>query len=139
VIGEADAIEQFEQQTEALHAQQSQIEDQIDALADTIAQDKADAMALTLVAAQVGVFNSNVKALLAETGGIIEQMVGWKNALALLAEQSAPPSPNFYTNQNTAGMFFWSGLKSRLDRYASVMALSKSDLPVPGPAAASRG
>lgn len=138
VIGEADAIEQFERQSEELRSQQAQIEGQIDALADTIAQDKSDAMTLTLVAAQVGVFNRNVKALLAETGGIIEQMVGWKTALELLGEQSAPPSPNFYTNQNTAGMFFWSGLKSRLDRYASVMALSKADLSVQEQAAASR-
>lgn len=131
VIGEADAIDGFEQQTAALRAQQAQIEGQIDALADTIAQDKADAMTLTLVAAQVGVFNRNIKALLAETGGIIEQMLGWKNALELLCEQSVPPSPNFYTNQNTAGMFFWSGLKSRLERCASVMALSKVSLSVP--------
>lgn len=139
VIGEADAIDGFEQQTAALRAQQTQITSQIDALADTIAQDKADAMTLTLVAAQVCIFNRNIKALLAETGGIIEQMLEWKNALELLSEQSAPPSPNFYTNQNTAGMFFWSGLKSRLDRCASVMALSKIDLSMPVPAAASQG
>ena len=126
VIGEVDAIGQFNEQTADLQDQRDQLVTQMAALATTIAEDKSEAMELSLVAAQVGVFNAGIKTLLASTSGILDQMVSWKTALGLLADHAGPPSPNFYTNQITAGMFFWSSLKSKLDRYAGILALSKT-------------
>ncbi|MGZ5044907.1 MAG: hypothetical protein ACXV8P_08950 [Methylobacter sp.] len=130
VVGEADAIQQFEDKTKELSDQQSQLGQQISDLATTIAEDQADALTLTLtlIAAQTGVFNTQIKDILADTGGIVDQMTAWENSLALLSDYSRPPSANFYTNQVTAGIAYWSDLKAQLTRYSNIMAQSVTNI-----------
>ncbi len=126
VVGEADAIKAFEAQTQALTDQQGQLSEQIFNLSNTIASDKADAMTLTLVAAQMGIFNTQIKNLLAECAGILAQMEQWKESLDLLSDVSSPPSANYYTYQVTAASSYWADLQAQLQRYAAIMAQSVS-------------
>lgn len=127
VVGEADAIKQFEEQTQALTDQQGKLSDQIFALANTIASDKADAMTLTLTAAQMGVFNTQIQDLLDECEGILAQMEQWKESLDLLSDVSSPSTPNYYTYQVTAASSFWADLQTQLQRFTSIMGLSVSN------------
>ncbi len=127
VVGEAEAIKAFEAQTQALTDQQGQLSQQIFDLANTIASDKADAMTLTLVAAQMGVFNTQIDVILEQCEGILAQMKQWRGALGLLSDVSSPPSPNYYTYQVTAASSYWADLQAQLQRFASIMALSVSN------------
>jgi hypothetical protein len=124
IAGEADAIKQFQEQTQALSDQQTQLNHQIFELANTLDQDRADAMTLTLTAAQIGVFNAQIKGILADISSLVSQMSDWGKALALLSEFSTPPGPRFYSDQVTAGTTYWRSLKATLDRYQRIMALS---------------
>jgi len=124
VVGEAEAIQKFNEQTKELSNQQADLGQQISNLVTTIAENQTDMMTLTLTAAQIGVFNTQIEGVLADTGGIIDQMMGWKNTLALLSEYSNPSTDNFYTNQVTAGITYWSDLQSQLIHYSNIMAQS---------------
>jgi hypothetical protein len=127
IVGEADAIKGFEEQTQHLSDEQTRVSQQIFDLANTIASDKADAMSLTLVAAQMGVFNSQIASLLGQASSILVQMSNWKNDLDLLSDYVGPPSVNFYTKQVSAGVSYWSALQTQLVRYSSIMAQSVSN------------
>jgi hypothetical protein len=124
VVGEADAIKQFNEQVQALTDKQTELSDAIFNLASTIAQDQSDAMTLTLTAAQIGVFNTQIKTLLVNLGSVIEQLTDWKSDLALLSDLPAPPSPHFYTQQVTQGEAYWQAFAVQLARYSSILALS---------------
>jgi len=124
VVGEADAIKQFNEQVQALTDKQTELSEAIFNLANTIAQDQADAMTLTLTAAQIAVFNTQIKTLLANLGSVIELLADWKSDLALLCDLPVPPSPQFYTQQVTAGAAYWQAFSEQLARYSSILALS---------------
>lgn len=124
VVGEAEEIEQFNEQNKALSDQQAELGQQISDLATTIAEDQTDSMTLTLTAAQIGIFNTQIQGILADTGGIIDQMTDWEKALALFSDYSSPPSANFYTNQVTACITYWTDLQTQLNHYSNIIAQS---------------
>jgi hypothetical protein len=122
VVGEVDAVKQFEAQQKALSDQQASLTQQISDLADTIAEDKADAMTLTLTAAQVAVFDAQIENITGIASGIIDQMIGWGNQLDDLAAFGSPPVAGFYASQVASGNTFWSALNTQLTRYAQIMS-----------------
>lgn len=124
LAGEVEAIQQFEEQNKALMEKQADLGAQIVALEETIAQDKADRLELTLAAAQIDIFTKQVHALLGFAGSVVEQMKGWANQLDLFSIQSAPPSAGFYEAQVAAGQTFWAALSSTTARYQQILALS---------------
>jgi hypothetical protein len=124
VVGEVDAIQQFAQQQKELSAQQDSLTQQISDLANTIAEDKTDAMTLTLTAAQVAVFDAQVQSVIAVAGGIVDQMIGWGTQLNDLAAFSSPPVKGFYASQVASGSAFWSALHAQLTRYANIMSFA---------------
>ncbi len=124
IVGEAAAISQFNEQTKALADKQIELGNRIFDLANTIAEDKADAMTLTLTATQIGGFNDQIKNLLASIESVLEQMTDWKNDLALLSDFSQPPRAQFYTDQVTNGTAYWLKFQSQLMRYVNILSLS---------------
>jgi predicted nucleic acid-binding Zn-ribbon protein len=126
VVGEVAAVQQFDEQQKAFSAQQASLSDQISALADTIAEDKTDAMTLTLTAAQVAVFDAQVQSITGIAGGIVDQMIGWGKQLDDLAAFSSPPVAGFYASQIASGNTFWSALHAQVTRYAQIMSFAAS-------------
>jgi hypothetical protein len=122
VVGEVDAVKQFEAQQKALSDQQASLTQQISDLADTIAEDKTDAMTLTLTAAQVAVFDAQIETITGIAGGIVDQMIGWGSQLDDLAAFTSPPVAGFYASQIASGNTFWSALHTQLTRYVQIMS-----------------
>jgi hypothetical protein len=124
LAGEVEAIEQFNEENKQLLEQQAELGAQIVALVKNIAQDQEDQLELTLVAAQVDIFATQIQNLLAYMGSVLSQLKGWANPVNLLASYTTPPSAGFYTAQVAAGQAFWSGLFTETARYQSILALS---------------
>lgn len=122
VVGEVDAIKQFDEKTKALRDKQTELGKKISNLAKMIAEDKAELMELTLVTAQIGEFDTRIKDILAFTGSIVDQMTAWQKQLELFSDYSRPLQPNFYSDQVSAGITYWSTLKKQLIRYSKIMA-----------------
>jgi cell fate (sporulation/competence/biofilm development) regulator YlbF (YheA/YmcA/DUF963 family) len=133
VVGEADAISEFIDQTKALADQQAQIGQQIAALATTVAEEQADKLVLTLVLAQIGIFEAQIQALVQSVGSLIDQMKGWGSALDELTLHSQPPAPAFYRSQVAAGAAFWSALVDKTGRYQRILALTSIPMPDESP------
>lgn len=124
VVGEADALSEFNQQTAALAGQQTEIGAKIVALVVNIAEDQADKLVLTLVLAQIGVFVAQIQALVELTGSVVDEMKGWTAMLDRLVLASQPPAPAFYTNQVEAGLAFWSEIAAKSPRYQRILTMT---------------
>ena len=131
VVGEVDKIMEYNQQIQDLSDKQGEISQQISQLADTIAEDRTDAMTLSLTAAQISVFNDQIKLMVNQTGALLDQMLDWKRALDQLTEVGKTPSASFYVQQVDDGIAYWKQLKTKLLRYSNIITLSKTTINQP--------
>jgi gas vesicle protein len=122
VVGEADAIKEFNKQVQELKDKQADLGDQISALATTIAIDKTESMTLTLTAAQIGEFYNRVSVIVSIATSLVSQMASWKSQLLLLCDYTNPPEDNYYAKQVSAGLNYWIDLNESLVRYSAIMA-----------------
>ncbi|ETW99354.1 MAG: hypothetical protein ETSY1_15315 [Candidatus Entotheonella factor] len=131
IYGEANEINEFNEKNKQYSEQQDSLGQQISDLVTTIGEDEVDMATLTLSSAQVDIFNTQITGMVSTTGGIIDQMLDWKKQLNLLAEHSEPPSPNYFSDQVSTGITYWTSLKAALTRYSAIMALSKTSSSLP--------
>lgn len=124
IVGEVEAVQKFDKATAELRKKQNKIGAEIVGLVNTIARDKTDMMNLTLTAAQIGIFNTQSQNIVDRAAEIIDQMTDWTEHLELLSDYQVPPHENFFTDQVTDAIKYWTELNKNLRRYAGIMAHS---------------
>lgn len=125
--GEAQSIFTYNQTIAAQYQQQTSLIQQIGDLAKTIAEDVADMMTLSLTAAQIALFNTQLTTMVNAASDLVSQVGAWSMQIGELKLVTVPPTPGYFTAQVTDAQTFWSDLSAALTRYLGIIAASGSD------------
>lgn len=118
--GLAKEVIDYNNEIAETYKKQAEIGGKISALATEIKRDQLDYATLTLTAAQIKIFNTQVQKVLADMGSILDQMSGWRQQIDQLSDFSKPPSKGFFTQQVKNGQAYWADLAANLSRYESI-------------------
>lgn len=124
--GEAQAIAAYNQTISAQYAKQSSLIQQISDLAKSIAADATDMMTLSLTAAQIALFNTQLTTMVGSASSLVTQMANWSMQIGELGLVSAPPTKGYFEAQVIDAQSFWADLMFALNRYLGIIAASGS-------------
>ena len=124
--GEAQAIVAYNQTISAQYAKQSSLIQQISDLAKSIAADTTDMMTLSLTAAQIALFNTQLTTMVGSASSLVTQMANWSMQIGELGLVSAPPTKGYFEAQVIDAQSFWADLMFALNRYLGIIAASGS-------------
>ena len=122
--GEVQAIIAYNQTITADYNKQTSLIQQISDLAKNIAADKADMMTLSLTAAQIALFDSQLDTMVGSASSLVKQMSDWSMQIGELGLVTSPPSKGYFTAQVTDAQTFWADLMFSLNRYLGIIAAS---------------
>jgi len=124
IAGEAAEIQKFNAEVAALYESQTQTIQEMTALANRIAADKTDLLMLSLTAAQIQIFNTQLQTLLADATSVVDALAAWNAQIGEMALASDGMGDGYFTGQVNAGKVFWTALRSKLARYLGIIAAS---------------
>lgn len=120
VYGFGKEVAAYNSEISETYKKQAEIGRQIVSVTTQIATDKADYATLTLLAAQIKIFQSQVAEVLALMEGFQSELRNWLSSVDLLGEFNTPETEGFFGSQVKSGERFWSRSATMLERFGTI-------------------